>query len=114
MHDILSRLQNAGCDVDGALHRMLDDEEFYISCLEPALHDPAFETLSLALKNQDLSQAFDAAHTLKGVLGNMGLDPLYDITVKIVEPLRVHSTEHVLENQNALLKKRDEFIALLL
>ena len=32
--------------------------------------------------------ALNAAHTLKGVLANMGITPLYDIVVQIVEPLR--------------------------
>ncbi|MDY6296345.1 MAG: Hpt domain-containing protein, partial [Schwartzia succinivorans] len=32
--------------------------------------------------------AFRHAHTLKGLTANMGLTPLYDLVVKIVEPLR--------------------------
>ena len=35
-----------------------------------------------------MTSAFEAAHTLKGVTGNMGLTPLYDAVCTIVEPLR--------------------------
>ncbi len=36
----------------------------------------------------DLTGAFEAAHTLKGVAGNLGLTPLYEAVCAIVEPLR--------------------------
>lgn len=45
--------------------------------------------LGAAIENQEWRAAFEAAHTLKGVTGNMGLDPLYDAVCNIVEPLRL-------------------------
>ena len=39
-----------------------------------------------------MTSAFEAAHTLKGVTGNMGLTPLYDAVCTIVEPLRTGRT----------------------
>lgn len=40
------------------------------------------------MKARDYTAAFEAAHTLKGVVGNMGLTPLYQAVCEIVEPLR--------------------------
>ena len=37
----------------------------------------------------DLDGAFEAAHTLKGVAGNLGLTPLYRSVCAVVEPLRI-------------------------
>ena len=41
-----------------------------------------------AIDSGNLEAAFDAAHTLKGVVGNMGLTPLYKAVCDIVQPLR--------------------------
>ena len=43
------------------------------------------------LKKKDLDAAFDAAHALKGVLGNLSLTPLYEKASKITELLRARS-----------------------
>ncbi|MBR2100374.1 MAG: Hpt domain-containing protein [Eubacterium sp.] len=37
----------------------------------------------MALKNNNLDEGFEIAHSLKGVLGNLSLTPLYDIMVEI-------------------------------
>ena len=50
--------------------------------------DPAFETLGRALDEENAADGFDAAHSLKGILANTGLTPLYNTIVRIVEPLR--------------------------
>ena len=50
--------------------------------------DPAFAGLGEALAAKDVDTAFRHAHTLKGLIANMGLTPLYDLAVQIVEPLR--------------------------
>lgn len=48
-----------------------------------------------------------APHTLKGVLANLGLTPIYDIVVRIVEPLRAKSAEGVMEEYEKLLAARE-------
>lgn len=62
------------------------------SCTAAACHtaagDQNFELLPEALRAGEMGRAFECAHTLKGMLANMGLIPLYDIVVRIVEPLR--------------------------
>ena len=50
--------------------------------------DPSFNQLKDALAAQDWETAFRAAHTLKGVAGNLGLLPLSRAVCAIVEPLR--------------------------
>ena len=58
-------------------------------------------------------QAFECAHTLKGMLANMGLTPLYDIVVRIVEPLRAGETAGLLPACDELLAARDRLNTLL-
>lgn len=88
MSALLNELRERGCDVDGALARFLNKEDFYAKCYKKFLDDPAFEGLDKALKKKDADAAFRHAHTLKGLMANMGLTPLHDIVVQIVEPLR--------------------------
>ena len=88
MSVLLDKLKVMGCDIDGAMGRFLDNEAFYEKCFGKMLQDPAFEALGIALKAGSVEDASHQAHTLKGVLANMGITPLYDIVVQIVEPLR--------------------------
>lgn len=88
MEKIIQELRDWGCDMDATLERFMGDLNLYDSCLKAVVVDKAFAGLGEALKNNDIEGAFDQAHTLKGVLANMGLTPMYDIVVKIVEPLR--------------------------
>jgi len=89
----IEKLRDWGCNVNDAMERMLDDEEFYIECLETVAEDENYALLKKALDSHDASRAFDCAHTLKGVLANVGLTPMYDKIVEIVEPLRRKSDE---------------------
>lgn len=84
----LKRLVEWGCDISGALPRFVGDEEFMLECIEQVSTDPAFEALGESIAKGEVANAFDAAHTLKGILANTGLTPLYEIIVRIVEPLR--------------------------
>ena len=52
------------------------------------LNDSSFEELGKAIEANDVKAAFESAHTLKGLAANMGLDPMLDIVVELVEPLR--------------------------
>lgn len=94
--ELLEKLRNWGCDVNAAMERFLDDVELYRSCLEMATEDSAIMELQSALQEGNVKAAFDAAHTLKGVLANLGLTPMYDRIVQIVEPLRAGKQEGLL------------------
>ncbi|MDD3252438.1 MAG: Hpt domain-containing protein [Lachnospiraceae bacterium] len=109
MRTELEQLKQAGCDIDGALERFLQDEEFYLECYEQVMADENFEGLGDALKAHNVEQAFDCAHALKGVIANMGLTPVFNQLAKIVEPLRAGKDEGLLEPYQKLLDIREEF-----
>lgn len=52
------------------------------------LQDQSFHNLQAALETGDADTAFRAAHTLKGVAQNLGLDQLSNSSVQITEALR--------------------------
>ncbi len=106
MEKLFDQLRNWGCDIDGAMARFLNDEELYVECLHTVVDDEAFGKLEEALKNKEIDQAFHWAHTLKGVLANMGLTPIYDIVTQIVEILRAGSDENTLSLYKEMMEQR--------
>ena len=88
MSTLVDRLDEYGADLTGAMSRFLGDEEFYISCFEDFLKDEVFAQLDAALAAEEYGAAFDAAHSIKGVSGNLGLTPLYEAACDLAEPLR--------------------------
>ncbi|MFA6708298.1 MAG: Hpt domain-containing protein [Fusobacterium sp.] len=101
---ILKELNNHGCDVKGALDRVLGDEELYVICLKKFVADDAFENLGKFIEEENIEKAFNESHTLKGVAGNLGITPLYDLLVVIVEKLRNNSSIGVYEDYKKMMK----------
>ncbi|MCI7712567.1 MAG: Hpt domain-containing protein [Clostridiales bacterium] len=88
MSELLDALASRGNDACGALERFLGDEALYETCFRQFLADPAFPALEAALDSGDGAAAFEAAHTIKGVAGNLGLTELYRAACALAEPLR--------------------------
>jgi len=113
MEEYLQTLREHGCDVDGALGRMLGDGDFLLRCARSALDMPEFEQLGSALAARDAAAAFEYAHALKGVTANVGLTPLYTQVTRLVEPLRAGRAEDLDGAYGDLLQLRKELRALL-
>lgn len=113
MSALLDELRLMGCDVDGAMGRFLNKEDFYARCYKKFLADKSFAALGEALKAKNTEEGFHHAHTLKGVCANMGLTPLLDNVVKIVEPLRVGDySDELLDYYNQLMNDFEKYKAL--
>ena len=77
-----------GANVDEGLERCMGNEGFYLRLVETVKADPSFEALHTALADGNLDDAFAAAHSLKGALGNLSLTPLCEPILEITELLR--------------------------
>ena len=110
---LLEELKDWGCDIDGALERFVGDEGLYKTCLYTILDDKSFDGLGETLRANQIKEAFDYAHTLKGVLANMGLTPMYDIVVQIVEPLRVGDSEGLLPFYEELMQAKEKLAGII-
>ena len=56
----------------------------------------------------EVAQAFEATHNIKGFLANMGLTPMYDIAIRIMEPLRKGTVTGHEENYKALMAAKEK------
>ena len=84
----IEKLNEFGDNTNEALERCMNNEQFYLMLVEKALKDDSLDRLDTALKNGNLDEGFEIAHSLKGVLGNLSLTPLYDVIVEMTELLR--------------------------
>ena len=84
----IDALREFGADTEEGLGRCLKNETFYLRLVNMALDDANFGKLEQAVAGGDKQAAFDAAHALKGVLGNLGLTPLYTAASELTELLR--------------------------
>ncbi|MDD5942775.1 Hpt domain-containing protein [Fibrobacter sp.] len=67
-----------------------------------------FRKLKDSIAAKDLKAAFEAAHALKGVLGNLSLTPLYTSVVEITELLRNNTDKDYKSLLDTILEKKDE------
>ena len=81
-------LLQAGVNVDEALERFMQNEALLLKYLRRLPADPTYAALCQALDRQDAQAAFAAAHTLKGLAGNLSLQQLYTLVSLQVEQLR--------------------------
>ncbi|MEF9921277.1 MAG: Hpt domain-containing protein [Anaerovoracaceae bacterium] len=113
MEKIIEELKKMQCDVEGAMERFLDDYDLYGVCLESLVSDPSFVELGVALSENDAEKAFENAHTLKGIIGNMGLTPMLKIVEQIVEPLRKGELDGLMPLYDQLILENKKIKALI-
>lgn len=77
-----------GIDYNEGVRRFSGNAAIYEKFLFKFLDDMTFEELDEAMQNHDYGTAFSAAHTLKGVTGNLSMNRLYQELVAFVEMLR--------------------------
>lgn len=83
-----TELSKNGVDLVTVLDRFLGREDLYEKFLVKFLADENFVKLEEAVEKKDAENAFIAAHTLKGVAGNLGLDGIMNPLIPMVEALR--------------------------
>ena len=84
----IENLKTYGADVATGLARCMNNEGFYLRLVNMELNDANFARLTEALDKGDAHEAFEAAHALKGALGNLAWTPLYAPVSELTERLR--------------------------
>ena len=107
----LEKLNEFGVDTKEGLTRCMNNQKFYFRMISMGLSNDSFEKLGKALEENKLDEAFEAAHALKGVLGNLALTPIYTPLSEMTEMLRAKKTadytamyEPIMEMRNQLLQ----------
>lgn len=82
------KLKENGADVEGTLHRFMNNDKLFLKFILKYKDDKNCALLTDALDQKNYEEAFKAAHTLKGVSANLGLNPIFDRASAITELLR--------------------------
>lgn len=113
IEDLMDALKNDGNDVDGTMVRFMNRTAMYEKYLRKYLDDPCFDTLTTALKDGEVEEAFKASHTLKGVSSNLGLTNLYNADVVIVEKLRNNIVDDLQGDYDAIAIEHRKIIGMI-
>ena len=84
----IDALRRLGANTEEGLGRCLNNEAFYLRLVNMSLHDAGFDKLAAAVESGDRKAAFEAAHALKGSLGNLALTPIYTPVAELTDLLR--------------------------
>ncbi len=100
--DNKAALTAAGIDVDSVMQRFMGSERLTEKFMKRFADDMTFSQLEKAVAAGDSEEAFRAAHTLKGVAGNLGMTELFDRTSEMTERFRAHDMTGAAEDLAAL------------
>ncbi|MBQ7989556.1 MAG: Hpt domain-containing protein [Oscillospiraceae bacterium] len=84
----IDSLKAYGADTDEGLARCMNMADFYLKMVNMAIAEDKVSVLRSQLEQGDLDAAFETAHAMKGVWGNLSVTPMYDAVSRITELLR--------------------------
>ncbi len=82
------QLEENGADVEATLNRFMGNDAIYQKFLGKFPGDPNYANLGTNIESGNYEEAYKCAHALKGVVGNLGLTPIYEAVSTLVEELR--------------------------
>ncbi|MBO4692974.1 MAG: Hpt domain-containing protein [Clostridia bacterium] len=100
----INALKEFGANVEEGLARCLNDEDFYLKLVKKAADSTDFDLLKTAVEQKDYKTAFETAHSIKGVFGNLSVTPIYEPTAQITELLRADTDTDYTELLGSIIK----------
>ena len=108
----LDKLKEFGVDTKEGLTRCMNNEGFYFKMIGMGLSNEYFETLGKALEDGNYEEGFEAAHALKGVIGNLALSPIYTPLAEMTEMLRAKKEADYVAMYKPIKEMRDKLLAI--
>ncbi len=108
----MEKLKEFGADTEEGLGRCYGNEALYLRLVGMIPDEANFDKLKGSLEQNDLDSAFEAAHALKGVLGNLSLTPMFEQCSEITELLRARTEMDYTPLLEKLMDQRNTLSAL--
>lgn len=104
-------------EIDGSyeqmLQRMMGNEQMILRFLKKFIQDGTYKELEQAMEMRSCDGVFRAAHTLKGITGNLGLEPLYKESAGLTELTRNGGMSGVEESFERLREQYEKILKLI-
>ena len=107
----IEMLQSYGVNTKEGLARCMNMQAFYFRMLGMGLKNDSFEKLGKFLEEGNLDEAFEQAHALKGVVGNLALTPIYNPLAEMTEMLRAKKNADYVAMYAPIKEIRDKLVA---
>ncbi len=108
MADLAVALEKYGIDYADAMERVGDSAEFYKKIAMKYLNDTNYDKLVSAMDVKDFDAGYKAAHSLKGVSGNLSMPALYKASAAVSDALfdgEYQAAEHMMPEVKAAHEK---------
>lgn len=106
----IESLKAFGANTEEGLARCMGNQALYLKLVGVMLADKNFDKLRSAIESGNLGEAFEAAHALKGALGNLALTPLFEKAASLTELLRNRAEADYRGLVSDLLASRDSLL----
>ncbi|MBR0103316.1 MAG: Hpt domain-containing protein [Selenomonadaceae bacterium] len=107
----IEELQAYGINTKEGLARCMNNSTFYFRMLGMGLKNVSFDKLEKLLAEGNLEEAFEQAHAIKGVVGNLAITPIYDKIADITESLRAKKDLDYVSLYKPVKELRDELVS---
>ncbi len=108
---LISELGELGVNTNDAMQRFMGNEALYERMLKKLPPVVAQQEVMKYLEEGDYETALVNAHTLKGVMGNLSVTPLFDAYTDIVAFLRENAPEKAKERMQGVLDVQEKVVA---
>ena len=84
----LSELANRGVNLEEAMDRFMNNEQMYVKYIMQLPKDNTYTVLVQSLNEQNIQEAFEAAHRLKGITANLAMWKINEKLKLVVDNLK--------------------------
>ena len=107
----IEELQAYGINTKEGLARCMNNSAFYFRMLGMGLKNDSFDKLEKLLAEGNLEDAFEQAHALKGVVGNLAITPIFGPLSDMTEALRAKKDLDYVTLYKPIKELRDKLVA---
>ncbi len=107
------KLSLAGIKANEGIKRFNGNADMYEKYLRGFAEDDHYPKLLQSMEQNDVEQAFQAAHALKGIVGNLSIEGMEVIVKPLVEDLRGKDIDTARDKMPQLQESYEKVIAAL-
>lgn len=108
---MITELQELGADVDDAMRRFMNNAALYERMLGKLPATVKDKNVMEFIEAGNIETAIENAHTLKGVMGNLSVTPLYKAYTEITNLLRENKPDEARSILEECLPVQEQVIA---